>query len=79
MVRLKKINKNGNMITCVAYVEDCKEGIRLEYNITDQTLSAEPLPKGYEYCTSHIAHARRHLEKMAETGEIPPERLIMWY
>ena len=79
MIRLKNINKNGNTITCEAYVEDCRESIQLEFNITKQTLSAEPLPKGYEYCKMHITHARRHLEKMAETGEIPPERLIMWY
>ena len=79
MIRLKSINKSGNMITCEAYVEDCREGIHLEYNITDQTLSADPLPKGYEYCKSHIGHARWNLKEMAETGEIPPERLIMWY
>ena len=79
MVRLKQVEKNGDIIVCTAYVEDCKEGIQVEYNIKEHTILSDPLPKGYEYCTSHIRYIRNALSDAAESGEIPPEGLIMWY
>lgn len=79
MVKLKQVEKDGDAITCVALVEDCAEPIRVVMNVADGTFQHSPLPKGYEYCASHIGHARRALERMVKDGKIVSETTVMWY
>ena len=79
MVKLKQIEKNGDQITCIAFVEDCKEPIEIIFHIPDGSVQNSPLPAGYEWCRSHIYHAQSALEKMAKEGEFPENWNIMWY
>jgi len=78
MVKLRQIKRNGDSITCNAFVEDCAEPVKLIFNILDGSIQNSPLPKGYEWCTAHIRHAGAHLEQMAKAAEIPEQRNIMW-
>ena len=72
MIRLKSI-------TCEAYVENCSKPVMLSLNITTKEFTSDQLPAGYEWCTSHLAHARKYLEKFDPAEEIPTEEIIMWY
>lgn len=79
MVKLEQIKRDGYDITCAVFVEDCKEPVQLTYSILDETVQHDPLPEGYEYCTSHIGHAQRALERMVKEGYIEPRTTVMWY
>ena len=63
---------------CSAFVEDCPEPVPIVFSIPDGTVQHGPLPKNYEWCVTHIQHARKHLEQMAKDGNIPEQRNIMW-
>lgn len=78
MVKLKRIKKAGDIITCDAFVEDCSEPVKLIFNILEGSIQSSPMPKDYEWCTAHIRHAKMHLEQMAKDGQIPEQRNIMW-
>lgn len=79
MIKLKKIKKNDNLITCEAFVENCKQAMPLIYNIKKGELEEYEFPDGYDYCDSHISHARRYLRSIANSDNIPENKLIMWY
>jgi len=79
MIKLTQIKKNKNEISCMALVEDCTIPFELIYNIKSDEFQPYELPKGYEYCKSHIAHAKRELERISKKEICPQERLIMWY
>lgn len=79
MVKLKEISRNGKVFSCMAYVENCKEPIHLVYNVDTGETEPFRFPQGYEYCTSHITHAKRYFEKCSNLEKIPNETTIMWY
>ena len=79
MIRLTQIKKDKNNISCLALVEDCTIPFKLIYDIMSEEFQPYELPKSYEYCKSHIAHARRELERISKEEILPQERLIMWY
>lgn len=79
MVKLREIEQNNERITCVAFVEDCEQPIDIEFNTKDETIRSSPLPEGYEWCTSHIAHVRRTLKRMADENSFVSHTTVMWY
>lgn len=80
MIRLKNIKREGNEITCDAYVEDCAQAIPFVYHIDTEENDPVVYPEGYEDCTSHIGHARWFFQETLEKGEeLPQQRTIMWY
>lgn len=78
MIKLKHIKRQGETIICDAYVEDCAESISLVFNIAENSMQNSPLPKGYEWCVTHINHARAALARMAEAGDIKENWNIYW-
>jgi hypothetical protein len=80
MIRLKNINKTDKTIECDAYLEDCKEEVKLAYDIANDKFNDFIYPEGYEYCTSHIAKAKYFFKKCIEESiPLPKEKDIMWY
>lgn len=78
MIKLKEIKRNSGFITCKAYVEDCKEAISLSFDISASMLNKVSLPQGYDWCTSHILHAKDYLMEIASKETIPDNHTIMW-
>ncbi|MCD7864021.1 MAG: hypothetical protein LUG61_11100 [Lachnospiraceae bacterium] len=79
MIKLEHIKRNENTVTCDAYVEDCKTAMPLALDVSKKEFEKYDFPAGYEWCRSHIAHAKRRLLKMIETDNFEKECLIMWY
>lgn len=79
MIKLKEIKRNSGTITCKAYVEDCKEAISLSFDISTSMIKDVPLPQGYDWCDSHISHAKDYLMEIASKETIPDNHTIMWY
>ena len=79
MIKLKEIKRSNNFITCLAFVEDAPNGIKLSFDEQKKQLNNEPLPKGYEYCEEHLAHADLYLESLVGKEITNRERTIMWY
>ncbi len=79
MIKLKKIRRANDEIRCEAYVEDCSQPVPLVFDIKNKDFKKYNLPKGYEWCESHIHHAKRYFASVLDKDEIPSERTIMWY
>lgn len=79
MIKLKHITKNKNIITCDVYVEDCKEAVPIALDVEGERLYEYSLPKEYEWCHSHINHAKYDLLKMNRENKLVNEKTIMWY
>lgn len=79
MVKLKQIKKNNNKITCDVFVEDCEEAIRVALDMNSGQIEDYTLPKGYEWCTTHMAYVRRFLKTLVDSKNVPEKRTIMWY
>ena len=81
MVRIKNVKVADGKITCDIYPEDSKEKGTLEIDIESRETLNYTLPKGYEYCSSHRAMARKHLLKSIIDDKEPvrEEYLVMWY
>lgn len=80
MIDLRNIQRKNDIVTCDAYLENCKEALPLVFHMETKQFEEFAFPQGYEYCASHIAHARRNLIKLLESGEpLPSKKLIMWY
>lgn len=77
MIRLNNISRTGDVITCEALLEDCETAIQLSYNIEKMDFAPFAFPAGYEYCRSHIAHARAFLRDNYE--DLPEATSIHWY
>jgi len=78
MIRLTDIRESGDRITAKAYVEDSKEPMELTYSVSGKSFAPYRLPRGYEYCTSHVEMARRYFAGEHE-DPLPKSRTIMWY
>jgi hypothetical protein len=79
MVKLKNIKRNNGYILCLAFVENCQEPIQLALNETSAELDNYRLPVGYEWCISHITHARKYLRSLIGKPIELTQRTIMWY
>lgn len=80
MVRLTDITRKNGIISCNAYVEDCRQPIFLSFDEKTHSFDAFELPAGYGYCDWHILiYARRFLISAADLDELPSQKLIMWY
>ena len=79
MIKLVDIKKYKDIITCSAFVEDSNTAFCLEYKIKEDCFNTCSLPKGYEWCSSHIAHAKRFIKSLVEINDYPKEKVIMWY
>lgn len=79
MLKLKNIVKNENTVTCDFYPEDSKTPGSLTYDIHNRTITYT-LPKGYEWCRNHVAHAQFALREVAESDEDYKDSMICcWY
>lgn len=79
MLKLRNIKKNDGTIECDIYPEDSASCGTLSYDFIKKTVTKSSLPEGYEWCKTHIAHAKQALQKMIDENEIPEEKLVMWY
>lgn len=79
MIKLTQIKKQGNFISCYAFVEDSKTPFELVYNVELDEVEPYELPKGYEYCKAHVRMAKYFFRKKIESENLPTEKLIMWY
>lgn len=78
MVRLANITRNNGSITCDIFPEDSPSAGHLTVAIESGEF-VYSLPEGYEWCKSHVGHARRTLLQLASENRIPSRKLIMWY
>ena len=78
MIKLTEIVRNNGSITCVAYVEDCKQAIPLSFNESNAEFNTITMPEGYEWCKSHIAHAKKYLKSLIGKQIESTERTIVW-
>ena len=79
MVKLKNIRRNDNIILCEAFVENCTEPIHLSLYENSAELDDYILPIGYEWCISHITHAKKYLRSLIGKPIEDSQRTIMWY
>ncbi len=79
MITLKNITNKNGFISCEAYIEDCSTRLPLVLDISKREFEDFLLPTGYEWCQSHIAHAKFKLLKMLEENNLSKECTIMWY
>ncbi|MBP5433863.1 hypothetical protein [Ruminococcus sp.] len=79
MIKLTGIARNNNHITCTAYLEDSEQGMSLSFNEKTSDFEDCVLPQGYEWCISHINHAKKYLKSLIGKNISATEKLIMWY
>ena len=79
MVRLKNIKRNNIIIECDIIPEDSVEYGHVAVNIVSGDVESYRLPKGYENRTNHVRYAKWALLEMADSSELPKEKLVMWY
>lgn len=79
MIKLNNIVKSDFEIRCSAIVEDCQIPFELIYDIKNDILRKYELPKGYEWCRSHISHALRYFRSVKNKDNLPSQELLMWY
>ncbi len=79
MIKLTGITRSNGRITCAAYVEDSGQGIDLVFDESKAEFEKYDMPEGYEWCKSHIAHAKKYLKSLIGKQIESSERTIMWY
>lgn len=79
MIKLTEIKRTSEKISCIAFIENCRESVCLSYDIKNGCINNTVLPKGYEWCTAHIRHAERYMKSISEEKQLPSEKTIMWY
>ena len=58
MVRLKNIEIDNNIISCEIFPEDSVQSGKLKVDINSQDIISYTLPAGFEWCKSHVHHAK---------------------
>ena len=79
MLELEKIERGKDYISCTAFVEGCKQGIRVSINKDGDLKEEVALPEGYEWCKNHISRAIRFLTSLWSEEQVPKRKTIMWY
>lgn len=80
MIKIKNIKINDTLITCDIFPEDSVKNGLLKIDRVKNEIINYSLPKDYEWCKSHLNHARNYLIDLANnSSNIPDEKLIMWY
>lgn len=79
MIRLENIKAENDMITCIAFFEDCKTPIPLIYHVDLQFVEDVQFPVGYEWCINHIKYAVKALDDMMLSGIMEDSKTVMWY
>ena len=79
MLKLTEIKKNDGKISCKMFLEDCKIPVNLELDEKTAEFSEYQFPEGYEWCISHVGHAKKFLLSIINKKDFPAERVIMWY
>lgn len=79
MVRLEKIKKTRNSVTCDVFLEDSAIPVPVMYSFTDKTLAEYSLPAAYSWCTTHMTKVEIFLSKLEKEAAIPKSKTIMWY
>lgn len=78
VIRLENIVRNSDVIQCKILPEDSKEYGELKVNLSAESFEYT-LPKGYDWCESHVYHAKCALIEMAKSNTIVNEKTIIWY
>ncbi len=79
MIKLKNIVIENSIAKCDIFPEDSVENGYIEMSFVEGFTSVV-LPKGYEWCMSHIDHAKRYLTNLYKKGvDFQSEKIIMWY
>ncbi len=79
MVRLKNIRISGSLMECDIYPEGSTQAGHVLVDAKSGELKEYTLPDGYEWCENHVSHAKQKLIEMFVFGNIPAEKLVMWY
>ncbi|SCW67807.1 hypothetical protein [Eubacterium ruminantium] len=77
MVRIEKIKIKNNIIECVLFPEDNKDGFILKYNPETREKDYQ-LPKGYEHCDVHVTMACVYLRNNYKKN-LPESKVVIWY
>ena len=78
MVKLKNIRRINGYIFCDAFVEDCQVPVQLSLNESSSEFDDYSLPSNYEWCTYHIAYAKRYLQSLIGKNIETQTRNIVW-
>ena len=79
MIRLKDIKNEHGVISCVAYVEGCKRGVSVLYDVNSDFLTHEAIPEEHRWCSGHFSYAKQELKRMVDSGIFRESATIMWY
>lgn len=79
MLRLKNIKKDNGLINADILVEDCTENGHIIVDVEKNKIVSSVLPEGYDWCLSHLGHARKAIIEMSKKNDFPNEKLIVWY
>ena len=79
MVRLTDFASDDKTLSCKLYPEDSPSPGTLIIEKASGEIIDFTLPKDYEWCANHVAHAARELRLLGELGSFPPERRVYWY
>lgn len=78
MIKLLNIKKNNSIIECDIVPEDSIVSGHMIVDTSLNMIKSYYLPDGYEWCTSHVDHAKEVMIRMSKNTDIPKEKLIMW-
>lgn len=78
MLRLRKINLKNNIIEADMYYEDLEKPDHIKVDVRTQEIIELENTDFYEFRTAP-GHARQALIKIAKSGKIPEEKLVMWF
>lgn len=79
MIRITEITRNGDSLSCKAFVENSEEAVTITIDPEGELIEEYVLPKDFSWCTEHIAHAIKYLKSLWNEPSVPREKLIMWY
>lgn len=79
MVKLKNIKRNNSIVECDIIPEDSSDSGHIVVNLDSGKLEDFFLPAGYEWCMSHVDHAKNNLIALVKEEHLSKEKLVMWY
>ena len=81
VVRLVNIQMNEEEAECDIFPEGSSQAGHIIIDAMSGALLSAVLPKGYEWCRSHVGHAKRRLFDIIKQGPIELGRsvTVAWY